>query len=255
VSSGFTLINPVATKENFRLFGPVHLTILSSIVALAAILAVIARRAVNSRRLLRMGVATALLLNSIVWYAYLAVNGWLSFPASLPLELCDATLCLTVVASFTLNATAFDLAYYGALAGTSMAVLTPDLWEPFPSFGTIQFFIAHGLVLVAVLYLVWAGELRPRPRSIWKAMLGLNVFAAIAGAFDFIFRTNYMYFRAKPRNPSLLSYLGPWPWYLAVSELIALSFFTLLYAPFSPALRNFIKRKNRSMGFPSAHTR
>jgi hypothetical protein len=103
-----------------------------------------------------------------------------------------------------------------------MALLTPDLWEPFPSFSTVQFFVAHGLVLVGALYLVWSGQARPRPGSIWKAMLGLNIFAAIAGTFDFFFKTNYMYLRTKPRNPSLLDFLGPWPWYLATSEAIAL---------------------------------
>lgn len=226
------MITATSTPPNFRLFGPVHLAILSSIIALAAILAAIARRVMVWRRWLRIGLAITLLLNSIVWYVYLAARGWLTFPDSLPLELCDATLCVTVIASFTLNATAFDLAYYGALAGTSMAVLTPDLWEPFPSFSTVQFFIAHGLVLVAVLYLVWSGAARPRPGSIWRAMLGLNIFAAITGTFDFVFETNYMYLRAKPQNPSLLDYFGAWPWYLAVSEIVACGLFALLYAPF-----------------------
>ncbi len=196
-------------------------------------LAAIAHRVTAWRRPLRIGVALALFLNAIIWYAYLVFQGWFTFPDTLPLELCDATLCLTVIASLTLNATAFDLAYYGAAAGTSMALLTPDLWEPFPSFSTVQFFIAHGLVIVAVLYLVWSGQARPRPGSIWRAMLGLNVFAALVGAFDYLFRTNYMYLRAKPPNPSLLNYLGSWPWYLVNSELIALVLFTLMYLPFS----------------------
>lgn len=186
--------------------------------------------------------AVLLLLNAIVWYGYLAGRHWLTFPDNLPFELCDATLCVTVIALFTLNATVFDLAYYGALAGTSMAVLTPDLWEQFPSFSTIQFFIAHGLVIVGVLYLVWSRSARPRPGSIWRAMLGLNVFAAFTGSFDWIFRTNYMYLRAKPDNPSLLDYLGPWPWYIAATELVALALFALLYVPFSPAVRRLLKR-------------
>jgi hypothetical integral membrane protein (TIGR02206 family) len=173
-----------------------------------------------------------LLLNSAVWYGYLAARGWLTFPDSLPLELCDATLCITVIAIFSLNRTAFDLAYYGALAGTSMALLTPDLWEAFPSFSTVQFFIAHGLVVVAVLYLVWSGEARPRSGSIWRAMLALNIFAGSVGAVDFFLHTNYMYLRAKPENASLLNYFGPWPWYIAVSEIFALAVFTLLYTPF-----------------------
>lgn len=159
------------------------------------------------------------------------------------------TLCLTVISAFSLNATAFDLAYYGALGGTSMAVLTPDLWEPFPSFSTVQFFIAHGLVLVTVLYLVWSGEARPRPGSIWRAMLGLNIFAALAGTFDIIFGTNYTYLRARPQNPSLLDYFGPWPWYLLTSKIVALMLFAFLYAPFRlQKLRSKRQNSSRQVG-------
>ncbi len=222
----------MAAEQNFQLFGPIHLLILASVVCCAAILAWLARRIPAWRKRLRQGLAVALLLNSAVWYGYLAERGWLTFPDGLPLELCDATLCLTIVAAFTLNRLAFDLAYYGALAGTSMALLTPDLWEAFPSFSTVEFFVAHGLVVVTVLYIVWSGEARPRPSSIWRAMLALNVFAAFVGAVDFLLRTNYMYLRAKPENASLLDYFGPWPWYIAVTEIFALGLFALLYLPF-----------------------
>lgn len=232
-----------STNDYFPLFGPSHFIILGCIIALPAILAFIARQITASRRGLRIALATALLVNALVWYGYLAARHWLTFPGSLPLELCDATLCVTVIALFTLNATAVDLAYYGALAGTSMAVLTPDLWERFPSFSTVQFFIAHGLVIVGVLYLIWSREARPRAGSIWRAMLGLNIFAAFTGTFDWIFRTNYMYLRAKPENASLLDYLGPWPWYIAAAEIVALALFGLLYAPFSPAVHHLFRRK------------
>ena len=153
-------------QTKFGIFGPVHIAILSTIPGLAAILVAIERWTPAGRRGLRIGLAITLLLNSIVRYGYLAARGWLTFPYHLPLELCDATLCLMIVALLTLNQTIFELAYYGALAGTSMALLTPDLWEPFPSFSTVQFFVAHGLVLVGALYLVWSGQARPRPGSI-----------------------------------------------------------------------------------------
>jgi hypothetical integral membrane protein (TIGR02206 family) len=241
--SRLVLMAVASTDQYFRLFGASHLIILACIVALPAILAAAARRKISLRRSLRIALATALSANAVVWYGYLAARHWLTFPDGLPLELCDATLCVAVFALFTLNATAFDLAYYGALAGTSMAVLTPDLWERFPSFSTIQFFIAHGLVIVGVLYLIWSREARPRAGSIWRAMLGLNTFAIFTGTFDWIFRTNYMYLRAKPDNPSLLDYLGPWPWYIAATEIVALALFTLLYVPFSPAVQHLFRRK------------
>jgi hypothetical integral membrane protein (TIGR02206 family) len=235
-------------QSNFKIFGPIHIAILGAIPLLTTILATIQRQISGIRKGLRIGLALTLLLNSIVWYGYLAMRGWLTFPDSLPLELCDATLCLTFIALLTLNATIFDLGYYGAFAGTSMALLTPDLREPFPSFSTVEFFITHGLVLVSVLYLVWSREARPRPGSIWRAMLGLNIFVAATGAFDLIFKTNYIYLRTKPRNPSLLDFLGPWPWYIAASEGIALLLFTLLYLPFWLSALRAVSSKRVSKG-------
>src|ERR1700745_2146192 len=92
-----------AMQTNFGIFGPAHIVILSSIPVLAAILVAIDRWTPAGRRGLRIGLAITLLLNSIVRYGYLAARGWLTFPDHLPLELCDATQCLVIVALLTLN--------------------------------------------------------------------------------------------------------------------------------------------------------
>jgi len=224
--------------SNFRLFGPVHLLILGAVVLLAAGLAVIQRKLLPGTKVLRLGLAVTLLADSVVFYGYQITHGQLTFPDHLPLELCDASLCLVVIALFTLNRAVYDLAYYGALAGATMALLTPNLWEPFPSFGTVQFFVAHGLIVAGALYLVWSKLVRPRPGSVLRDLLGINVFAAFVGTFDVIFKTDYMYLRAKPQNASLLDYLGPWPWYLVAAELVALIVFGLLYVPFRKPVLN-----------------
>jgi hypothetical integral membrane protein (TIGR02206 family) len=219
-------------EDHFSLFGPAHLAILGAIVGLTALLVWVARTGEVARERLRIGLAAALIANAAAWYGYLAMRGWLQFPHSLPLELCDATLVATVIALLTLKPLSVELAYYGACAGTAMALATPDLWEPFPSFGTVQFFVAHGLALAAALFLVGTRLGRPRPGSVARAMLALNAFAAAAGGFNAIFGTNYMYLRAKPASPSLLDYMGPWPWYILTAEAVALALFTLLWQPF-----------------------
>ena len=220
-----------SAPTDFVLFGPAHLAILFSVVLVAALLAYLQRRYLGQRASLRIGFAIALLADTAVWYGWMFAHGLLTFPNNLPLELCDVTLFLTVAALFTLNEAVFDLAYYLALAGASMALLTPNLLGPFPSFSTVQFFVAHGLTVAGVLYLLWAGLARPRRGSILKAMLGVNAWACIAGAFDWFFNTNYMYLRHRPVNASLLSVMGPWPWYILAGEGVALVFFVLLYLP------------------------
>lgn len=217
---------------NFQLFGTVHLAILGAVVVLAGVFALIQRRLTPGTRWLRLGLGSLLLLDSLVYYGYLAYRGQLTFPDHLPLELCDASLFLTIFALFTLNRAVYDLAYYWALAGATMALLTPNLWEPFPSFGTIQFFVDHGLIVASVLFLAWSRLMRPRAWSVMRAMLVLNILAVFIGAFDYFYKTDYMYLRAKPRNASLLDLLGPWPWYIAATEFVALLLFVLLYLPF-----------------------
>jgi hypothetical integral membrane protein (TIGR02206 family) len=215
----------------FHLFGAVHLSILAGIVLLAEVLTALQRRLGKKARWLRIGIGTALLADSALWYAWQAWLGEPIFPAQLPLELCDATLLLVAIVLLTLHPLFFDIAYYTALGGTTMALLTPDLWEQFPSVATAQFFVAHGLVVASVLYLAWSGLARPRPGSVWRAMAAINIYAIAVGAFDWKFGTNYMYLAAKPQSASLLNLLGPWPWYIAATEVVALALFTLLWFP------------------------
>lgn len=218
-------------KPYIHLFGLAHLSILCAVLLLAGLLALVHRMLPVAATAVRLSLAAALLLDTTVFYGYQVRHHLISFPGHLPLELCDASLFLVILSLFTLRPAFFDLAYYWALAGASMALLTPNLWEPFPSFGTVQFFIAHGLTVAAVLYLVWSGQMRPRPWSVGRAILGVNLFAAIVGVFDFIYKTNYFYLRAKPANASVLDFLGPWPLYLLWTEGVAMALFVLLYLP------------------------
>lgn len=220
-----------AAHTGFTLFGAVHVAILCAVSALAGVLSFFHRRFPAAGNFIRFGFAAILLVDYAVDYGWRIRHHYLTFPGHMPFELCDASMALTLLSLFLLQPLLFDLAYYWALAGASMALLTPNLLEPFPSFGAVQFFLSHGLTVAGVLYLLWSGQARPRPWSVARAMIGVNVFAALVGPFDYIYKTNYFYLRSKPANPSLLDFLGPWPVYIVGTEAVALVLFLLLYLP------------------------
>ena len=238
---------PMHTR--FTLFGAIHVAILCAVPALAGALSFIHRRFPATGNFIRLGFAVVLLVDNALYYGWQIKHHNLTFPDHMPFELCDASMALTVLSLFLLRPLLFDLAYYWALAGASMALLTPNVLEPFPSFGTVQFFVAHGLTVAGVLYLVWSGQSRPRPWSVARAMIGVNIFAVLVGPFDYFYKTNYFYLRSKPTNPSLLDFLGPWPIYIAGTEAVALLLFLLLYLPMRPT------RKGKAARVPAVSAR
>ena len=217
---------------NLQLFGPIHWAIIIAIPLLAGGLAMWARRVPAAARPLCIAIGIFLAAGEIAWWIFkYSHEGW-RFPEGLPLQLCDLAVWLAVFACLTLRPLIYEFAYYAGIGGSMMAVLQPDLWAPLCSYSTIYFFVSHGGVVVAVLYLTWARLARPRPGSAWRALALLCVWVAIVGSFDAVFRTNYVYLRSKPASASILDFFGPWPWYIFGAFGVALILFLLMSLPF-----------------------
>jgi hypothetical integral membrane protein (TIGR02206 family) len=189
------------------LFGPTHRMLLAGIVAVIALLAWACRTGRLPKRPVR------------------------HFPANLPLQLCDVTVWMTVVACLTLNPWLVEFDYFAGMAGAGMALLTPDLWTPWPSYPAIYFFIAHGGIVGGIAVPVFGGIAPLRPGAVWRAFGGLVGYALLVGAFNAIFHTNYMYLCMRPKSASVLDVFGPWPVYLVQAAGLALFLYFLLWLP------------------------
>lgn len=205
----------------FNRFGPAHLTALAAAPFLAAFLSHWPGKPV------RRCLAVLLLVLELAWFFRMRSYG-LGWSELLPLQLSDASILLAVYVAWTLNPWGFDVLYYWGLTAVPLAMLTPDLLEPFPAPDTLMFFALHGLVPLIVLYLLWSGLARPRPGSMWRSFAALNGVLIAALSANRLFGTNYMYLTEKPSQPSPLDYMGPWPVYIGAGEVVALMAFYLL---------------------------
>jgi hypothetical integral membrane protein (TIGR02206 family) len=213
------------------LFGPLHLSLIAAIAIVAMLLAWIVRLKPGAGRGVRIAIGLILVAGELGWWTFRYSQEGLRWPHNLPLQLCDVTLWMTALACVTAWRPVAEFAYFAGIGGAAMAVLTPDLWTPWPSYPAVWFFLAHGGIIAGAAVLVLGRIVPVTARSVWRAFGVLAMFGAAVGAFNAAFGSNYMYLCRKPASASLLDALGPWPWYIGAGAMVALAVFWLLYVP------------------------
>jgi hypothetical integral membrane protein (TIGR02206 family) len=231
------LLSSNLVPTDFHLFNPLHLAILTAVPVVSAGLTYTTRRYPAAAHRVRIGLAALVVTDGLLWYGFRYFAHGIRFPEILPLELCDASFWLTAAALLTLQEHIFELSYYWGIAGSGMALVTPYLRAPLNTLQSLQYFTGHALLIVGVFYLLWSGQSRPRPRSWLFAWWALNLYGVTVALVDFFGRTNFMYLRQKPASSSLFNLLGPWPFYIAGTDVVALILFWLLALPVTSVVK------------------
>jgi hypothetical integral membrane protein (TIGR02206 family) len=178
-------------------------------------------------------ISVLLAVDAVVFVFVPLTEGSWSVKATLPLALCNVALLVATVACWEPSwHLAVELTYFWGLAGALQAVVTPDLAAGFPQLEFFEFVVGHLGVVIAALYLVVGLRLQPRPGSVKRVFAVTAVYTAFVGWFDWLTGSNYMFLASRPATGSLLSVLGPWPWYILSATGVALILFWALDAPF-----------------------
>jgi hypothetical integral membrane protein (TIGR02206 family) len=178
-------------------------------------------------------ISALLVADAVTFVLRPVVEGNWTARGSLPLDLCDVALGIAAIACWYPRwQFGVELTYFWGLAGTLQGVLTPDLSASFPDLQFFEFVAGHVGIVIAALYLVVGLRLEPRSGSVAKVFVFTAAYTALVGLFDWLADANYMYLARIPRRTSLLSVLGPWPWYLVSAAGVAVVLFLILDAPF-----------------------
>ncbi|NHM31895.1 TIGR02206 family membrane protein [Bacillus sp. C11] len=221
--------------EPFSLFSVEHLLTIGILIILS-ILMFSNRNTLmqkGKRTFFRFSLAFLLFITDISQHLWLLYEkAWL-LERDLPLHLSDLAVILAIVMLLTRSYKLFQFMYFAGLGSSIQAILTPDLGKfSFPHFRYFEFFISHGGVVLACLFMIVAFRYRPTIFSMWITILILNLYALIVFFLNKAVGSNYMYIMHKPTSTSLLNYLGHWPWYLISLELVMILCFYILYTPF-----------------------
>jgi len=187
----------------------------------------------------RRGMAIATLL------AWLLANGAQLLPGhfiaaeNLPLQLCDITGLLVPFALWSRHRVLLAALYFWGVGFGTQAILTPDLRHGPAHMDYWTFWIPHANVTGAAAYGLIVQRFRPRWRDCGQTY-GLSLlYLALILPFDLLTGFNYGYVGpATPSQPTLVDFLGPWPWRVLWMMALAAGAFVLMQLPWSPGARS-----------------
>jgi hypothetical integral membrane protein (TIGR02206 family) len=185
-------------------------------------------------RLVSCGLAVLLVAWVAAYYVVVALRGQFEPDSDLPLHLTDIVTVTAALALWSRSPLLFELTYFWGLTAALLAILTPGLDpdEGLSSFFFWQYFVTHSGVVLAALFLAFGLGMTARSAAVRRVFLATVAWAAIATAGNVFTGGNYMFLRERPETPSVLDYMGPWPWYILSAASLALTLFALLDLPF-----------------------
>lgn len=155
----------------------------------------------------------------------------------LPLHYCSVMMFISAYALWTRGKWASAMVYFSVLAASAQALITPALHFGFPHPRYFFFFLSHGSLFLAALALPLLRDWRARKWDPVLTLVLMDVYMLCVIPVNLLLGTNYGFTQEAPPG-SILSYLGPAPWYFFILHLPGLLVFYLLFL--------FVKEKGRS---------
>lgn len=207
--------------DGWQTFSAQHLLTVASFALLWASLALVGRRRRADARW-RGALACWVLA------CWLFANGVQLLPGRydpswvLPLQVCDIAGLVAALALWRPGGLSGAVLHFWGLGFSVQAILTPELSQGPAHLAFWTFWLPHANLSGAAIYALVADRYRPG----WgEARLAFGIalaYLALVLPFDLLTGFNYGYVGpAMPLQPTLMDFLGPWPW--RVGSLVALT--------------------------------
>ena len=228
-----------------------HLATLGVVAACTAALVITARFRPDAWTVTACrALALVIVVNEVSWWVWLGFQHTWSASYALPLQLCDVVAFVSAAALWFRVPLLVELTYFWGLAGTSNALISPDLPDHFPSYLFLQYFVAHGAIVAAALLLVVGLRIVPRKGAVLRMVAVTLALVVLDAAVNAVTGGNYMYLRHTPEVPNLLDLMGPWPVYIVSAAGLALLLFIALDLPFAIRRRTVAAASVRAIEIP-----
>jgi hypothetical integral membrane protein (TIGR02206 family) len=197
------------------------------------------------KKQVRTGIIMAFVLSAtlITWTVLKIYIHGFDIKEDLPLHLCNMVSLLLPLFAVYRKQWVYEILLFWILAGTSQAMITPDLVNGFPHYHFLKYWIVHAGLVIFIMYATLIFGMRPTVKSIFKSFLALQGYFILMLLINNVLGSNYLFISHKPEQGSLLDYFGEWPYYILVAELILFPYFFLIYLPFYLTRKKAISQK------------
>ena len=229
-------MNPLSPQRSFAAYGASHWTVLVLLAVGVLVLAWFGGRYRGTRTVHTVGrvLAVVLLAFHVPILIYDLSPARFDIANSLPFHISDLAWMAAAYALWTRRQWAYALTYYWGLTLAPQALITPSLATPeVASVDFVSFWGQHLLVVWAAVFLTWWVGMRPDWRGFALAAAVTVAWGLTMLGFNELAGTNYLFVSSRPDNPSVLDFMGEWPWYLGVELVIGLAVWALLTWPWT----------------------
>ena len=226
------------SQPDFQLFGLAHNLMILVTLSLALGLTRCARSKPDEKILKRVRCTMAgLLVIAVALDPLLTLRrygmgefGWgLVIDSSLPLYLCDVVSLFLAYALITKSQRITEIGYLWGCAGTIQGLITPTLFFDWKTIEFYIFFLQHGGVPIAAIFLVWGLRITPQKGAWIRALYWSWGYMAIVMTINWAIGKNYGFLNGLPEVHTLFNYMGPYPFYLITLQIVAfILYFVLL---------------------------
>ena len=224
--------------DTFSAFDQQHLIILLIFTCMTIIFSILGchlRKVDNSEMILLVSKVLIgfTIIQELLDYMNRYLNGTLSLSVDLPFHICNYVLLLSIIAIYNKREYLFNFCYFNAFSGALIANLTPDTNGIVGDLGLFFFFLHHFLIIMNVLWMIFAYKMVPTFKGVITTAIMLNIFGIPIALINWLIGdgANYMYLCTKPPVENILL-IGEWPFYILAMEVIGFMIFLILLVPF-----------------------
>lgn len=217
--------------EHFVRWSGSHLAVITIIVLLCLSIIITGKKATLTTRYtlcrcLAAIIAATFIAEHIGNAIILPHDEWIQH---LPLHFCSIMAPVSVIALWTRKRWACSVVYFGVLAASIQALITPTLQESFPHIRFWVFFSSHGLLAIGAIAVAFATEWRARFKDVWRSVLLMDAYLLAVIPINVALGTNYGFTQYSPVSGSILDYLGSAPWYYLWLQIPAFLLFYIMH--------------------------